>query len=127
MKEDFLCGILIIYKGSPKLLLKIYKAMDTAKIEALLQKDLIAELGLSDAPQEEREAMLEDLGKTVLRGIWVRVMEHLSLEDQEALGVLMDTVQNPQELLDFLSSKIPNFDGIVKEEVAAFKAILLNE
>jgi hypothetical protein len=101
--------------------------MDTAKIEALLQKDLIAELGLSDAPEEEKAAMLEDLGKTVLRGIWVRVMEHLSLEDQEALGELMETAQNPQELLDFLNTKIPNFDGLVKEEVAAFKAILLGE
>lgn len=102
-------------------------ALDKTKIEELLRTDMFKELGLESISYEERVELLDQMGKVVLEGIWVRILENLSDNDKIELEKLTDGVVASEELITFLKGKIPNFEDIVKEEIASYKSIILDK
>lgn len=113
-----------ISKGSP-IIKNGHMALDKAKINELVEKDLFKELDLQSLPAEDRAGVLDEMGKMVLEGIWLRIFDNLSAEDEAALEKVVDESESPEEIMKFLTGKIPNFEDVVKEEIANYKSILL--
>jgi len=100
-------------------------ALDKAKVDELLKKDLFEGLGLQDAPYEERMGLLDEMGKVAMDGVWLRILDSLNDADQAELEKFTDTDPAPEAFIEFLKKKIPNLEEIVKEEIASYKSILL--
>ncbi len=98
-----------------------------SEIEELIKTDIFTALNLNDLPLEEKMKLLEQIFEVVFKGIWLRVLENLSLENQEELEnkILNNEFQTPQAFYDYLTTLIPNFDDLVKEEIANYKKVLL--
>lgn len=91
-------------------------------MDTILQENIIKDLGLDALPESEREEALMSIGKMVFQGVLMRAINELSDEDAEAFGKLMEEKPDDQQaVLDFLQSKVSNFDEIVKEEAMNFK------
>jgi len=100
--------------------------MDKDTIEKLLSTDLFKELGLEDVEPEVKEAILDDAGYIITRGIWIRITESLSDEKQNELAdILKNYPENAETITDFIKKEIPNYEDLAKEEVANYKSLLL--
>ncbi|MEK7452947.1 MAG: hypothetical protein AAB614_01810 [Patescibacteria group bacterium] len=90
----------------------------------VLQQNIIKELGIDNLPEKEKEEMLLRIGKIIFQDVMFRVVEILSEKDQDEMSKLFDETAGDDEgdkVLDFLRSKIDNFDDIVGEEIVKFK------
>lgn len=102
--------------------------MDKKKIEEILKTDLFEELGLNMLSLEERVGLAEDMGRVVVQGIWLRIVENLSPEKQGELDSLLATsLERPESVMAFLKKEIPKFDELVKEEIASYKKLLVGQ
>lgn len=100
--------------------------LEKTKIEELLQKDLLKELGLENLPAGDKLNFLEEMGKVVMQGIWLRILENLSEEDQDEFDAFLATNTDDEAIMAFLTKKIPNLEDLIKEEVANYKALMLS-
>lgn len=85
-----------------------------------IQKTILDELGLSDLPQEKKEALLVKMTEVVLKRVFVETMDKLAPEAQEEYTKLIDANVAPEEVEKFLSEKIPNYDEMIKKVVDEF-------
>jgi len=89
----------------------------------MVPENIIEELGLTGLSEEDRAKALDEIGKVLYQAIMVRVVPMLSDADAEEFDALLDTKsQDPNEVFNYLRSKISDFDAIVAEEVEKFKA-----
>lgn len=101
-------------------------SLEKTKIEELLQKDLLQGLGLENLPAGDKLNFLEETTKVVLQGIWLRILENMTDDDQDEFDAFLAKGANDEQVTEFLTKKIPNLEDLVKEEVANYKALLLN-
>lgn len=86
----------------------------------ILQKDLIAELGLEALPQDKKEKLILRIGQLVHQNVILRILGELSETDKDEFEKVL--AENDEEkTLAFLQSKIPNLEEMVKEEIIKFK------
>ena len=87
-----------------------------------LQANIIQDLGLDKLSAEEQAKALMEVGKIIFQRVILRVMDELSEEDKNEFDKLLDEKMNDETaILNFLQSKLPNFNDLVNEEVAGFK------
>lgn len=91
-----------------------------------IQQTIIDELGLSDLPQEKKDALLSKMMEVVLKRIFLETMEKLSEADQEAYSKMIDANATPEELDGFLKEKINGYDQMVAEIISSFKEEMKN-
>lgn len=83
--------------------------------------NLIEKLGWMDLPEDDRDALIEKTGHVVFQKVLARVMENLLEPDKVAFDALLSKEDTKEEdLYNFLNSKIPNLNDLVREEVGAF-------
>ena len=100
--------------------------MDKTKIEELLKVDVLKELGLDDLDADSKQSLIDDAGYVMIRGAWIRLFEALSDAKQEELSKLLeDDPENTEAIIAFLKKELPNYDDLIKEEIASYKSILL--
>ncbi|MBL7058590.1 hypothetical protein ISS03_04590 [Patescibacteria group bacterium] len=91
----------------------------------ILKRDITKELGLDSLPEEERQKVLERIGKLIYESVMIRVVEVLDEEDQDAFASILEEVDGDpaggDKILKFIKSKVPNIEEIVEEEVVRFK------
>ena len=88
--------------------------------------DIIKEWGLQSLSPEKQEEMVERIGRIMYQAILVRSLDILSEGEQDEFDALLDKNDtNPQTVLAFLSSKIPTFDQLLKDEKENLKKDLL--
>lgn len=91
-----------------------------------LSKDVIAEWGLGDLPQEEQIDMVDRIGRLIYQAVLVRSLDILSEAEQEELDLLLDEdTSTPEDVVIFLEHKIPTFRLLLKEEIGKLKADIL--
>ncbi len=78
-----------------------------------LNQNIIAALGLQNAPEEMRMEILDRCVNLVMRRLMVSLMDSLPEADVEEANRLAD---NPQELLDFMASKVEDFPAMIQAE-----------
>jgi len=99
--------------------------MDKNKIKELLEKDLFKELGLDGMPDEEKLGLMADITKVVMQGMFLKVMEHLKPEDRVELDRMTAAGAEPEAAQQFIESKVPNLEELLKEAVAEYKEMML--
>ena len=100
--------------------------MDKKKIDELIKIDLFKELGLENIASEEKQSLIDDTMYVMIRGAWIKLFEALSPEKQvEFSNLLEGDPENTEDIIGFLKKEIPNYDDIIKEEVANYTSILL--
>ncbi len=96
--------------------------MDAAKIK----QSMIEQWGLSAVSPAEQDEYIDRIGKLLYQAVILRVTEDMTDEDKDALDTFMS--QNPEadavQILDFLSTRIPDFSQILGEETAKLKELI---
>lgn len=83
----------------------------------ILSKKIIEEWGISKKPEAEQSAEVLRLSKTIFQALLVRSLDILSVEEEEELDALLAVdFTTTEDVLKFLTSKIPTFDILIKEE-----------
>ena len=100
--------------------------MDKDTIEKILSMNLFKELGLEDLEPEIKQSILDDAGYVITRGVWIKIMESLKDEKQTELSeMLKNDPENAESVAKFIKTEIPNYEDLIKEEVANYKSTLL--
>jgi 5S rRNA maturation endonuclease (ribonuclease M5) len=86
-----------------------------------LKINLIEELGIADLPPEKQEEIISESATVVFKGILNRVVLLLSDKEKEEVNAILDKDNPGEEVYNYLKAHLPNFDEIVKEEIAEFK------
>ena len=91
-------------------------------MDAILQANIIKDLGLDQLPKKEQEETLLSIGRIIFQSVLIRVMEELSDNDKDEFEKILAEKPNSEEaILGFLKSKIANLDTIVGEEIVKLK------
>jgi len=97
-------------------------------LQTAFDANLMAELGFDDLPTDEKMKMLETIGETINKSIALRMFEELPEDRAKELETLLTSyADDPEKLEFFFRQELPNFDEIVKEEVALYKQDLLDK
>ena len=75
----------------------------------------VKELEIEDLPQDMQDSLLASVGENIMRGVAIAALEKLSPEDQALFGTIAEE-GDEQKTLEFLSSKIPDFNTFVADE-----------
>jgi hypothetical protein len=86
-------------------------------MDNMISKDMVGEWGLQNLPPEKQAEMVERIGKMMYQMILDRALDILTDEEQKDFDVLLDKEgTTPENILQFLASKISTFEQIVTEE-----------
>ncbi|HXK40118.1 MAG TPA: DUF5663 domain-containing protein [Candidatus Paceibacterota bacterium] len=91
-------------------------------ITELLNLDLVAELGLNELPEAQRDQLVAQMKEALDDRITGVILENLSEEDRSAFDTVLDS---DGDLVAFLEERIPNLHILIAEVVAAFKGEML--
>ena len=91
-------------------------------IAELLNVDLVKELGLDSLPEERKAALIDQMTEVLESRISLEVLSILTEEEKKELDQVLDS---GGDMIEFLRSKIPNFDLMVAETIANFKKEML--
>lgn len=86
-----------------------------------IQKTLLEELGLADLPQEKQEALLIKMTEVILKRMFVETMDKLKEEDQNEYNNMLERGAAPEEIEEFLKSKISDYDQLLEKVLVDFK------
>ncbi len=83
------------------------------------------DLGISDLPRAEQEALISQFGEVALKAATMSVLEKLSPDKREEF-VRLSEAGDPSSIKTFLDAEVPGHDEVAKaavaEEVKRFKA-----
>jgi len=91
-------------------------------ITELLNINLVEALGLSSLPAEQREKLIVQMSEVIENRINTEVLSILTEDEKKELDKVLDS---DSDMIEFLKSKIPNFEIMVVETVANFKKEML--
>lgn len=86
----------------------------------IIEKNIIEELGLQDLPPETQINLLTQMTESVLKRITVQVLERLSDTERDEFAKLQEA-GDADQVDEFLKTKIPNYEQMLKDEVGNFK------
>jgi hypothetical protein len=92
--------------------------MDTQ--DQILQ-NLMMDLGLENLPQDKQEELVMKMTEVVLKRMFVETMDRLDQTDQDTYSEMLDRGAIPEEIEQFLRSKIENYDQLLEKIVTDFK------
>lgn len=76
---------------------------------------------LEGVPEEKREALMEKLGETLLKHIFVETMEKIGAEGVAEYEQLLEREASEEEIGAFFESRIPGYQVFVREIVEQFQ------
>lgn len=83
---------------------------------ATIKQNLMDLFEIEKMPEEKREDTLNRLTTLILESALTRALPLLSEENMTEYEDILESKQSPEVLFNFLSSKIPSFEDILKEE-----------
>lgn len=86
------------------------------------KQDFLTDLGLQDLSEEKKQELVNQMIDTVMLRIFNRLTYVLTEDDISILEELDSKPEGEALVNQFLLSRVPNIDGISREEVARFKA-----
>lgn len=87
-------------------------------------ENAIDEMGLKDLSAEKKAEVLEKMSTLVCDRIILKLMGRISDVEVEKANEIM-TGESDEEKLEFLKTKLPDFNIILKEEIDAVKEGIL--
>lgn len=87
-------------------------------IDPLMAANLAVELGIDALPEAEKQEILQRIGSIVFQRAMRQVVEILPEPKQKELEAAIDeSAKNPQVLMTFLQTNVPQLDAIVTSEI----------
>lgn len=84
-------------------------------------KDMSELLGLTGLKGTERDDMLVRIGGLVIESVFLRVVGGMSDEESLAFSNFSTTNPSPEQMYEYLQSKVPELEDIWNEEAEAFR------
>jgi hypothetical protein len=98
--------------------------MDKTKIEEILTKDILEEMGVDTLSEDKKIILIEKMSDIVQKRLTIRLVEEMGEEQKDDFEKIADS---PDKVADFLQESFPNFMGILQEEVAKVKKEMIEE
>lgn len=92
-----------------------------------VQKTLLDELGLSDLPRDKKEQLVIKMTEVILKRIFLETMERLDDEGRNEYEKLVKGNAAPDQVEEFLKSRISNYDEVIQKVVDDFKKEMVSE
>lgn len=86
----------------------------------IIENNIIKELHLDNLDEKVQSDILTQMTGSVLKRIAVNVLEQLSDEGREEFLKLQE-IASPEEMEEFLNSKLNNYENLVYNTVTDFK------
>ncbi|MEY4731697.1 MAG: hypothetical protein RL681_643 [Candidatus Parcubacteria bacterium] len=86
-----------------------------------VKKTILDMLELHKLPESQQIKILEGIGQVVYEAVFMRVMDTLDEKQQAEFTSVLERAKTPDEVLSFLTDRVPNFDQLVQEEVEKFR------
>lgn len=92
-----------------------------------IQKTLMEELGLNGLSQDKQEELVIKMTEVLLKRIFLETMEKLDDSGKNEYQKLVESGNAvPEQMEEFLKSKIQNYDALVQKIVDDFKEEMKN-
>ena len=92
-----------------------------------MQKNIMAEFGFDNLPEDEQAELYNRIGAVLFQGIMISVLDQMNDEQQEAFDAFLGQhPDDPEALMGYLKEHVPDFDRIAADEVARFRASALD-
>jgi hypothetical protein len=88
----------------------------------ILEKNIVAILGIESLPQDEQLLFLEEIGSTILDAVLVRLSSVMTDSEVDALSQYLETNPEPQVLLSHIFEHYKDAESILKDVVTEFKS-----
>ncbi len=79
------------------------------------------ELGLSELPKDKQQDLIIKMTEAVLKRIFVETIDRLSEEDNKIYQEMIEKNSSPEEIDQFLKSKIENYEEMTRKAIDEFK------
>ncbi|PJA87941.1 MAG: hypothetical protein CO140_01560 [Candidatus Moranbacteria bacterium CG_4_9_14_3_um_filter_40_7] len=89
--------------------------------QADIKKSLLEELGLSGIPKEKQEQLVVKMTEVLLKRIFLETVNKLDEKNREEYAKMIENNPTPEELDEFLSSRINNYDEMINTIIENFK------
>jgi hypothetical protein len=86
--------------------------------------NLVSDLGLDQLPIDKQQQLLDRIGTIIYQRVLMRSYDVLTEAQKDELDAKLAAAapdKNADVLFGYLGAAIPNFEGIVDDEVAHFK------
>ena len=87
----------------------------------ILEENLNELFGFEAMSEEEKSALLDDVGSTVLESALLRFSVEHSGNPMDKLEELIEKNEDSEDVFEHVLEKVPEFEKILKEEIIAFK------
>lgn len=84
-------------------------------------ENLMKDLGLEDLPEDKQAELVVKMTEVILKRMFVETMDRLDPADQDAYSEMLDKGAIPEEIEQFLRSKIEDYDQLLEKIVVDFK------
>lgn len=92
-----------------------------------IQADLMKDLGLDNLPDDKKEALALKMTEVVLKRIFVETMEKLNDQDKQTYSEMVEANATAEDVENFVSGKISNYNNMVLKIVEKFKEEMINQ
>lgn len=92
-----------------------------------IQADLMKDLGLDNLPDDKKEILALKMTEVVLKRIFVETMEKLSDQDKQIYSEMVEANATAEDVENFVSGKISNYNNMVLKIVEKFKEEMMNQ
>jgi hypothetical protein len=93
----------------------------TNQVQNEIRENIISLFDIDKLPDQEQEEMISKIGKIIFESVLTRVLPMLSENELTEYEGLIENKALPNEVMNFLISKIPSFVEIVIEESENFR------
>lgn len=80
-------------------------------------EELVEDMGLDSLPEKDRENILAKLTQAVTARVFVEAMKKIGEKGRIEYAQIVSQEPSSQDLQDFFSNKIKDFDGLVLESI----------
>ncbi|MEK7453240.1 MAG: hypothetical protein AAB614_03325 [Patescibacteria group bacterium] len=88
--------------------------------EKFIEDNLAKILGISHIPENKKKEVIDAMQKHIQNQIAKNIMGKLGIKDKMKLVPLM-IKRNPDQIMQFMMERIPNFQELIQSEVQGFK------
>lgn len=85
----------------------------------------VKSLGIDSLPEEKRDELLVKMTEVLLKRIFIETMEKLGESGRDEYEELMQKNPQPEELENFFSERIDNYDEIIRNIIEQFKTEMI--
>lgn len=86
-----------------------------------IQKSIETYFGLQHLPSDQREEILQRIGKLVYEHAVIMCLKNMTESEEKEFNTMLEKNESEEEVLGYLKNTVKNFEEIVRGEVVRLK------